>query len=299
MQRYRIFGLEVASDLPLEMVSAGDETLPAQVSVTLMPAFDGNMSGAGEVYRIRDTVVMTVAGVARYHIADGAHISIEPVPEARPSDIELFLTGSAFGLMLQQRGLVVLHANALSDGARALCVLGPSGAGKSTLAARLCTKGFPLLSDDLSAVESTSSLPPRVLPGIPRFRLWGDAATALGIDHSSLRRVRGSADKYVLAADHVAAAPVPLSALYVLEQAVDANPSRFEALRGAEAVAALMANSYRGQYLRHTGASEAHFAHCVALARGVPIIRWWRKWGRADEESGVASLIEHFRSISF
>lgn len=280
------------------MVSAGDESLPAHVNVTLMQEFAGNMSGAGDIRRIRDTVVMTVAGVARYHIAAGARISIEPAPEAPPRDIELFLTGSAFGLMLQQRGLVVLHANALSDGARALCVLGPSGAGKSTLAARLCAKGFPLLSDDVSAVEITSSLPPMVLPGIPRFRLWGDAATALGIDHSSLRRVRDSADKYVLAADHVAAAPVPLSALYVLDRAVDANASRFEALRGVEAVAALMANSYRGQYLHHTGTNETHFAQCVALARTVPIIRWWRKWGRDHEESGVASLIEHFRSIS-
>lgn len=294
--RHRIFDLEVASDIPLPMAPAGDVSRPAQIEISTLAELDRAACQANIIQHDGDTVTMTIGGVARYHITGGSKVKVEPVPDADPRALELFLTGSAFGLLLQQRRLTVLHANSLCDGDRAFAVMGPSGAGKSTLAARLCARGLGLLSDDVTAVDVPVDGPAHILPGLARFRLWNDAATALGHDPGSLDRVRLSQNKYVLPADEAANEPKRLAALYVLAKATADKPSNFERLRGRAAIAALMENSYRGHYLRETGASEAHFTQCITLARTIPVIRWHRNWGRDREEQGVTSLIEHFRS---
>ena len=49
-------------------------------------------------------------------------------------DISTFLLGSAVGALLIQRGIFVLHGNALEKDGKAIVCMGHSGAGKSTLA---------------------------------------------------------------------------------------------------------------------------------------------------------------------
>src|SRR6185436_17962029 len=63
------------------------------------------------------------------------------------------LVRSVTGAVLQQRGLLPLHASALLLGAGAIALLGPSRAGKSTLAAALARRGHPVLADDVVPVS--------------------------------------------------------------------------------------------------------------------------------------------------
>jgi hypothetical protein len=298
VMRYRLYGLEVASDLPLDGAAPGDPELPADVRIVREPDLPVTHAPADAILREGEGVVFSVAGVARYRIIGGARIDVAIGAGADPHAVALFLTGTAIGLLLQQRGLLVLHANALVRDGRALAVLGPSGAGKSTLAARLVQAGFALLADDVVAVRTGSDGDaPRALPGFARMRLWGEAASALGIDAATLAPVRAQVDKYVVPAARPARVAVPLAAVYILERADALAETGFARLRGTEAVAALMANSYRGQYLALTGGERHHFGDCVALARSVPVHRWSRRWGHDEGAAQTDSLIAHFATL--
>src|SRR5579862_2093768 len=53
------------------------------------------------------------------------------------ADAAVYLLGPVLGLLLRLRGVVCLHASAVSLGGRAVAFAGPAGAGKSTTAAAL------------------------------------------------------------------------------------------------------------------------------------------------------------------
>jgi hypothetical protein len=74
-------------------------------------------------------------------------------PAAAAETAELMLTSSALSFLLELHGHCVLHASAVVLKDRAIAFMGPSGCGKSSLAAALCTRGAPLLSDDVLRCE--------------------------------------------------------------------------------------------------------------------------------------------------
>ena len=298
MFRYSLYGLELASELELALPPGLRAAQPAEASIARgaplarLPATSGVASADG-------IVTMTIAGVACYRIGQGRSIEVCAHPRSDPDELALFLLGSAFGVLLQQRGVLALHANALSDPARdgcdAIAVAGRSGSGKSTLAARLCAHGMKLLSDDVCAIGFAHG-GAIAQPGVARFRLWGEALDRLGWDRPA-RQVSHRIDKWEVGAARHLAGPTPLRAIYALETVADEAGVGGEAISGADAVAALMANSYRGDLLELSGNRAWHFEQCLRLARTVPIFRWRRRWGHEHGEADTAALLAHARGL--
>src|SRR5690606_31765037 len=104
--------------------------------------------------------LLTVPGIARYWVRDGAHITITPAPDSRDHDITTFLINPTLGALLHQRGLLVLRGGAFMTPSGAALIIGKSAAGKSTLLARLQTRGYPLLTDALVAIDPAVSSAP-------------------------------------------------------------------------------------------------------------------------------------------
>ena len=77
-------------------------------------------------------------------------LSADNVPDA---NIRLYLLGSAMGVLLHQRGLLPLHANAVEIDGKAFAFMGASGSGKSTLAAWFHDHGYRIIADDVCAVR--------------------------------------------------------------------------------------------------------------------------------------------------
>ena len=100
-------------------------------------------------------------------------------PESCPlEDAATYLLGPIFGFVLRLRGVVSLHASAVAVADRAVVLVGPCGAGKSTTAAALARLGFPVLSDNIVALEERGgSL--IVHPGNARLSLWPDSVRTL------------------------------------------------------------------------------------------------------------------------
>jgi hypothetical protein len=89
---------------------------------------------------------------------------------------------------LWQRGLFVLHASSVVSPKGAILVTGESGAGKSTTVARLMAEGWPLHTDDVSALCPNQDGILQVQAGARHVHLHEGSAAQLGIGTQGLVR---------------------------------------------------------------------------------------------------------------
>lgn len=283
-QIYSCFDFRLRSEIPLPelaLAEPGDARSIVDLRQASLPdALPGGEEADWHLQAADGEALLMVPAVGRFLMAHGERILVDPLPEATPRQLRLFLLGSALGILAHQRGLLPLHANAIvaGDGAFAFC--GPSGAGKSTLAAHFEQAGYPLLSDDVCPLEIDAEGRALAWPGVPRLKLWPDAACALGHDPSTLERVTEDIEKYQLAhAGPGPARPVPLRRLYVLNRAQAGDDGRIVRLHGRDAMAAVLANTYRGFYLARMGLAARHFHQCVSMLRTVQVYAAPMAWG--------------------
>lgn len=189
-------------------------------------------------------------------------------------DICTFLLGSAVGALLIQRGILVLHGSSMEKDGQAIVCLGHSGAGKSTLAYALLQQGWRLLADDLVAVNPDGL----VLPGIPRIKLWHDAAKAFGLDPAALSPIRQGMHKYLLMGEALQRAPqaAALQAVYVIHQRSHGEPERKGATirriqRQQAATLRLRNQAFRPRFVRGLGQEGANFMALARLQQRVPL----------------------------
>lgn len=296
---FSCFDFRLRSEIPLGELTPADDPDDARPIVEIRlgklpellvgapPAVHGLQAANGEA-------LLTVTGHACYLIREGREIVVDPLPGAAERNVRLFLLGSALGILAYQRGLLPLHANAIVvEGGGAVAFTGQSGAGKSTLAAHFQRAGYPVLCDDVCVVSFDDAGMPLAWPGLPRLKLWEDAAHAFGHDPAALDRAVEGLEKFHVPIGRTAdARPVPLRRLYTLARA-EGGEGRILPLRGSEAMAAVMENSYRGLYLPTLGATAAHFRQCATLLRHVEVFAATRAWGFDVFEREAAMLERH------
>ncbi len=223
----------------------------------------------------RGDLRLTVEGIGRFRITDGERIGWQRADAGvSDQDIRTFLLGSAVGALLIQRGMLVLHGNALEKDGQAIVCLGHSGAGKSTLAYALMQQGWRLLADDLVAVNGEGM----VLPGIPRIKLWHDAAKAFGLDPAALPPIREGMNKYLLMGEALQRAPqaVALQAVYLIHQQRHGEPEEKGATirriqRQQAATLRLRNQAFRPRFVRGLGQEGANFMALARLQQRVPL----------------------------
>lgn len=296
--RYRLFGLTLQSEIPLpELIEAtgavGEADVVIERDAVAVPVA-GPPPVAG-LFVAGEGAVLRVSGVGRYRISGGSRIAVDADPGALCRNVRLFLLGSAMGVLLHQRGIVPLHANAIDLHGRAIGFLGHSGSGKSTLAAAFHDQGWRVLSDDVCAVEEGDD-GFLAQPGIPRLRLWRDAIERSGRVADGYERAFDDLDKYTVAIDAEAGEAVPLTALYLLAPPGEGDFA-IRRLTGADAVDALMANTYRGRFVAMVGDRRRYFETCVALSRRVPLFELVRPWDGARVSETVARVEAHLASL--
>ena len=195
-------------------------------------------------------------------------------------DATVYLLGPILGFMLRLRGINCLHASAIEVDGQILAFMGPPGAGKSTTAAAFAKRGYPVLTDDITALEEKGGHF-WVLPGAPRLCLWPDSVTALYGSPEALPRltpedaVDPEWDKRWIdleGPDYLfQSKPVPLAAIYLLGERALTGP-RFEAVTGKAAMLALLANTY-SYYLVDKDLRAQEFDTLGRILAQVPIRR--------------------------
>jgi hypothetical protein len=198
---------------------------------------------------------------------------LEPLTLA---DTATYLLGPILGVVLRLRRAVCLHASAIALGGWAVVLVGPSGAGKSTTAAAFARRGFPVLSDDVSALDVRNKTL-LVHPGNPRLRLWSQSVQALFGTPEALPRLTPNWDKLCLDLEGNDFAfqdtPLPLGAVYVLgNRSGDSEAPYVELPSPQERFLELVRNGYVAPWL-YCAENVMDFELFGTLVRCVPVRR--------------------------
>jgi hypothetical protein len=293
---YRLFGLSFSSERELPELpndrSPGDDP-----DVRICWNVESRTVTGPGVDPVPGGAVLRIKGAAAFDVRDGRSIVVTPEPGAPEPNVRLFLLGSAMGLLLHQRGLLPLHANAVEIDGMAFAFMGPSGIGKSTLAAWFHDRGHRILADDVCAVSFDAVGCPWVQPGIPRLRLWRNSLEAAGRSAGGLQRSFVGDDAYdkwdfPIRPSGRAAEPVQLAAICILSKG---GPLAVSPIDGLAAIEELFAHTYRGAMLTQAGTASSHWRDCIRLQRTAPIFQVERSWDLAGLGSESDKLIEALR----
>ena len=279
---YKAFGLNWESkNLALsELLKGEEENLKVDVKIkkenpNLWPQINSNEYETPFLKFLNNEIRLKINGIVNFRITNGNEISFnQENNNIKSNDIKTFLLGSVFGAILIQRGLLVLHGNALEKNGEAIICLGHTGAGKSTLAYALVKKGWKLLSDDLVVVSDDLE----VLPGIPRIKLWQDATKAFKINTKNLSKVRDEVDKFIWvpAENQISQNQVKLSKIFVL---TNKNPTKSEdtiiTRIESEKIALLMLrnNAFRPRFVKGLKKEGKNFLRLAKLQKFLPIFK--------------------------
>jgi len=273
---YTLCGLRTCSEIPLTGVptlanDAGNADVVIQVE-------SGRSARAKSSRRFvfqhtTECSLIRIGDVADFEIRNGRQIRVWPAATATQKDIEIFLFGPAWATLCHQRGMLPLHASAIVTGTGITAFAGHSGAGKSTTAAWLNSLGYELISDDVLPVSLDENSISGAWPYLRRFKLHRDSITQLAFTATEVVSERDK-HRYFVHPKHTGDAKWRrLERLYVLENEVTASHFPIEQITGADAVSALVTQTYHFDFIRGTRRFGEHLAFCTRLASQIPIYR--------------------------
>ena len=276
---YYLYGLNIRSELRLPtalQLSSPPTAVDAEIIIGQAPDFT-IPAAANSIYaQFRDGAALYVApGIARYLIQDGVRIVVQPQIGSSAGSVHPYLLGAACGLLLHQRGDVVLHAGGVATAHGAALFMGNSGVGKSTLVAALRRNGHRVLSDDVCVIKFDALGQPMVYPGPAQLKLWRDAAATLGVAVAPLLRADLLRDKYLVPLDISGVSPVLLRAVYI-PTLTPGQDMLIEPLSYRWRVQELLQHTYNNHQLRTMGLLGECFTRITTLAKTTEVKRLHR-----------------------
>lgn len=296
MNRYRAFGLTIASDFPLDVLpadgNAGEADLVIERGTIDYPLPPPGSRGAFD-FTAPGGVVMIWPGMAGFRILGPQRVRVEQYPDAPDTLLIFAVLGPVMAWVLHLRGLFLLHGSAVAIGGKSVCLMGDKMAGKSTTAASFVRAGHRLVTDDLLVIDPKAPQSRRVIPGYPQLKLTETAAEQIRLAGAqALPLVSELADKRQYRLSDFHQEPLGLDHVFVLKRGGDVP--RVEPLPFADAVAALARFNYITRFSTapfSKAERAAHFRSCVALAQSAEVARLHVPHA-LDRLSDVVSLIE-------
>ncbi len=272
--KYNLFGLNLLSFIELpELIRADHEKADVIISTGTLPGSLTKADVHGPYFQANPReFLLEVPGVARYYIQNGKKIRIEPAGDPDIPSVRLFLLGSAFSIILFQRGLFHLHGSSVLIDRVACCIAGPSGSGKSVTTLGLIRQGAKLFSDDKTVITIREGQP-YVLPGFPVIKIWKDMLETFNIRPEKELKLRNGLNKYRSPmAEHHISGSHPLKSIYILHQ-TNRPGTDIEELRGPELFHALREQTGRIQYINRAGLLNDHFDWMRGITGSTPVYR--------------------------
>jgi hypothetical protein len=292
----------VASEisLPGAMISLGEmDATDVTVRRGSVPDHLCSATSCGADWAMTDSdFLVRIPGVARFLIRGGREITADIHACSDEREAALFMLGTAFGILLHQRGHFVLHASSVEVNGKAVLFCAPSGLGKSTLAAALVREGYPFVNDDVCHVGFDQDGEPVVFPDGRMLKLWADAVQNLSLSENKVEAVRSNAQKfYVLPTCAAQFSARQIAVIYDLREPPPLLSEAIEKPSVAQAAALLRRNAYRTQFVRAMELEERYFVDTVRLLRHVSMFYLTRPSEFAALPLVIRDLEAHWREL--
>jgi hypothetical protein len=255
--RYRLYGHALRSSLDLPCphrphASGPEVQLEAGEPEQFERCRSGQRAPKGranwfQCRRLRDrSTYLRWEGLFEFLVsADGRRILYHALGGATPEAFTTYLLGQVLSFSLLALGEEPLHGTAVVVGNRAIAFLGDGGYGKSTLGAACLARGYPILSDDLLAMEP-SGAGYRMHPGVPRIKVFPAVSCELfGLVRGT--PLNGGTSKRIVPLEEgqVYRRSAPLATLYVLSPpGLRVRRVNIETLPRSQAVLEIIRNSF-------------------------------------------------------
>ncbi|NJM23937.1 MAG: hypothetical protein HC836_24960 [Richelia sp. RM2_1_2] len=278
MYSYTAYGLGIHSELPLpELVPNYEANTDVNIRLQKLENSPLKTDSVAHSFQLTpEGMYIFWENIGTFLIRDGKEIIIDSDIEAEESRLRLFILGAAIGVILHQRGFLVLHASAVAVNGNAVVFVGDKGHGKSTMAAALHARGHNLIGDDVIALDMSHSNQPMVVPAFPQIKLWPDAVASLGMNPEDLPRLVSHLEKREHRINQsFAQKAIPLTQIYVLGRD---SSVEIQALQPQEIFTHLIRNSYVTRFGNELLQDKAapHLLRLTKLAKQVSIDRLLR-----------------------
>lgn len=297
---YRISGLSVASELELPgaIPATAHDSPDVTVSFGEVPQRLAEATASGPTWqRQGNTLLLSVPGLVRILVSDGRSIVVAIEAGASAHDASAFVLGSALGILLHQRGELVLHASAVARDGRAIVLCGHSGAGKSTTAAALCERGFSFVSDDICVLRLNQNGLPVVLPDGRQLKLWRNSIDGLELEQRRGEAVRETFEKFFVAPGVSVIEPPLLAAIYVLRESRAPFTDGIEPMGLADAMRAIEREAYRPMLRRELSSQAAGVSQAAAILSHTRMFHFTRPLGFGRLDPALDALVGHWEGL--
>lgn len=263
MYKYSIYDLTVSSDIELPELQAVRSEKTADVDIRrarldIVPGADVDPN-VQRVEASPDCARITYESLGTFLIESGKRIRYDPATPGKQNEkiFRRLLKNQAMTVLLLQRGLLVLHASAVSIDDQAVVFLGAQTAGKSTMTAAFHREGSPMIADDVVAIRFDDE-GPMVVPSVPQIRLSKETVKGLAVKNTIQYEHDWGPEKVYLPIDDQSPT-VPLGCIYTLEED---DTICINSLDGSAAFIELVTNTYAQGLLSDTEATTLHFEQC-------------------------------------
>lgn len=214
---YSIYDLNIESqlELPTAHVIAAQNT---QVSIRYGAVNKEGLSKpmlTGFNYQAsQNEFWLNIPGVARFRVAKGQSITLDPEEGIDEDSIRAFLLGICLPILLKQRQLLIIPGFALQRTNFAIGFVGVPGTGLSMLQGLFYKCGNSFLGGNFFALNSEGA----ILPGLAQLEFGSQIAAALQLDSQCLKPIRPGMKHYmILLMQETQPAPIPLGIVYILQ----------------------------------------------------------------------------------
>lgn len=260
------------SGVPTAVNGGGGLDVMIEVATGQSPI--ANSSGQFVFHHATEFSLIRVKNVADFEIRAGRHIRVWPAAGARQKDVEIFLFGPAWATLCHQRGTLPLHASAIVTGKGITAFAGHSGAGKSTTAGLLNSLGYELIADDILPVSFNENSIPGAWPYLRRLKLHRDPITQLAFTPTEMVSETLDKEKYFVCPKRTSDDKWRrLERIYLLDNQISGSQVPIEQITGADAVRALVDQTYHFNFIVGTGRFADHLAFCTRLASKILVYR--------------------------
>ena len=233
-----------------------------------------------------------------HRITGGCLIEVDPDDNYDASKLGVYLMGTCMGAVMYQRGIMMLHGSCVTNGTHAVLLTGDSGAGKSTLAAEFLSRGWKLITDDVSALYETDGVA-MVQSSYPSQKLWQDALDRYERPQEDIHSLyhSGAREKFgVDVSRFFFDGRVKLS--LVVRLLSGAEECALDPIEGMTKVDQLMRNTYRRELIEQHRMQE-HFQRCVTLSTKIPMALAVRENGRQCADIICELIINHMEEYCY